>query len=776
MNSITSVGLIPTARVSGTLISQQLSNQVQSDETALQQLETQVSTGKKLILPSDDPTAAIQAFGLQDVINQKTQISSNVQGAQSYLNEADSALQSVTNLLSTARAAALSVSGTTASDPSQLQAIYNQIAGVVQQLVAVGNQSFNGRYLFSGSLTGQQPFQTQGTNVLYSGNAGSVATFSDINQLFQTNVSGAEVFGALSNSVQGTATLTAATTAATTLASLNGGQGVSSGSIKISDGTNSSTIDLSGATTLGDVAALIESHPPAGDAVRVDVTPSGLKLTLSGSGGANLSVSEVGSGHTAAALGILAPGNSSTSLTGTPLNPTLTPTTLLSNLLGTKAQTSVDSSAANSGISIQAQTNGSALNGYALQFVDHGDVTAGNETVSIDNTAKTITVDIAAGFTTANQVVTALNNSSAFSANFTAGLDPTQLGSTGFGAVDLSATGATSGGGGAAFDQDSGLQITNGGQTYTVSFSGDQTVGDLLNTLNGSPANVLAQVNAAGTGLNITSRVSGAPFSIGENGGQTATQLGVRTLTGSTFLSQLNNGAGASAATSGNDFAIQLPDGTELQIALGSAKTVQDVINLINNSPSNQGPGDQVTAQLTPSGNGIQLTTTDTTGTAGFAVIAENGSQAAQGLGLIPSGASQSSAATTSGGVQTITGSDVNTQQGQSLFTALINLQNAVQNGDSGGISSALNLLGTATQQVNFAQAEVGAREQALTDIQSSLSTQQTDLQQSLSNATDVDMATAITNLTQIQASFQATLEMAGQLSQLTLMNFLPPL
>ena len=37
-------------------------------------------------------------------------------------------------------------------------------------------------------------------------------------------------------------------------------------------------------------------------------------------------------------------------------------------------------------------------------------------------------------------------------------------------------------------------------------------------------------------------------------------------------------------------------------------------------------------------------------------------------------------------------------------------------------------------------------------------------------------MASAITNLTQIQASFQATLEMAGQLSHLTLMNFLPPL
>ena len=63
-----------------------------------------------------------------------------------------------------------------------------------------------------------------------------MASLSDVNQLFQTNVTGADAFGALSAGVSGTADLTPNVTADTNLADLNGGQGVSKGSIVVSDG------------------------------------------------------------------------------------------------------------------------------------------------------------------------------------------------------------------------------------------------------------------------------------------------------------------------------------------------------------------------------------------------------------------------------------------------------------------------------------------------------------------------------------------------------------
>ena len=237
---------------------------------------------------------------------------------------------------------------------------------------------------------------------------------------------------------------------------------------------------------------------------------------------------------------------------------------------------------------MQANANGTAGNGYAVQFIDDGKVTAGNETVNVDSANKTITVDIDSGSTTANDVINALNGNAQFAANFTASLNPNQPGETGLGVVDQTATATTAGGSGTNLDP-SGLQIVNGGQTYNISFSGDSTVGDLLNTLNGSGAAVLAEINSSGTGINIVSRLSGSDFSIGENGGQTATQLGVRTLTGSTTLAQLNYGEGVQTATSGPDFIIQRPDGTQLSVSVASDTTIQDVINTINNDPNNQG-------------------------------------------------------------------------------------------------------------------------------------------------------------------------------------------
>ncbi len=102
----------------------------------------------------------------------------------------------------------------------------------------------------------------------------------------------------------------------------------------------------------------------------------------------------------------------------------------------------------------------------------------------------------------------------------------------------------TAGGSGEEFDQASGLSIENGGRTHVIRFAGAATVEDLLNTINTSGAGLLAAINRAGTGLDLRSRSSGADFAIGENGGTTATQLGLRTFTGAVRLADLNFGRG----------------------------------------------------------------------------------------------------------------------------------------------------------------------------------------------------------------------------------------
>jgi flagellin-like hook-associated protein FlgL len=197
------------------------------------------------------------------------------------------------------------------------------------------------------------------------------------------------------------------------------------------------------------------------------------------------------------------------------------------------------------------------------------------------------------------------------------------------------------------------------------------------------------------------------------------------------------------------------------------------VIDLINNDPNNQVAANKVTAQLATNGNGIVLMTTDPSTVSPFAVIDQNGSQAAQDLGLVPAGSSQSNPATASGGTQTIAGTDVNPQETNSAFNALVRLKTALENNDTNGINRAIGLIDGSTSQLNLARADLGARESTLNSISNSLADEQNNLKSTLSNTADVDMASAITNLTALQTSFSATLQMTAQLSRMTLLNYL---
>ena len=70
------------------------------------------------------------------------------------------------------------------------------------------------------------------------------------------------------------------------------------------------------------------------------------------------------------------------------------------------------------------------------------------------------------------------------------------------------------------------------------------TVEDLLNAINASGTAVRAQINASGTGIDILNPTQGPQMTIAENGGTTASDLGVRSLGPATQLSELNDGKG----------------------------------------------------------------------------------------------------------------------------------------------------------------------------------------------------------------------------------------
>jgi flagellin-like hook-associated protein FlgL len=770
---MSSIQPISSSRVSDLSVSQRLVSQLETDQSDLLKLETQISSGQSLTIPSDDPAAAQRALQLKQVIQQNTQYQTNVTSNQAYMSATDSALSSINSVINNIQSVADSVSSSTATD-DQRTAAAEQISQAVSQLVDIGNQKFNGRYLFGGTETSTPPFVSNGKFVQYNGNEQSLSSYSDLNQLFSTNVDGNAAFGTLSAGVQGSSDLNPVVSASTPLADLNSGQGIPKGSIAIRDGSGTSIVDLSGAATLGDVAELIEAHPPAGRTVTVGITSTGLTVSLDAAGGGQLSIGEVGGGTTATALGIRQDTGASLQVVGSDLNPSLTTTTSLSDILGVKANALVTSGGQNNDLEFTATQPSAASNGVTVSFVDNPAINEGAETVAYDPALKTLTFQIDAGHTTASDIVKALNNDPTAGAAFQAQLvheDTSNPQQAGTGVVDATSTAVTAGGSGAALDT-SGLQIASGGTTYNISFAQDKTVQDVLNSINGAGAGVIASINSQGTGINIQSKLSGADFSIGENGGTTAAQLGVRSLTTATSLSDLNLGLGINPIGNGTpDFEIQRPDGSVLPVSVGGAQTIGDVLNLINNDPANQDPANKITAQLSTIGNGIQLTTAS--GSGSFQVVEENASLVAQQLGLVPAGATTSAAASVAGPTATITGSDPNPQQVSGVFNTLLDLQNALETNDQPNLQRSLSLLGQDSKRTSLAQSELGVQEQALAATQSTLQTNATTLQSQLSQNVDVDLTQAISDLTGRQTAFQAALQTTADISKLTLLNYL---
>ena len=147
---------VPTTRVSDMFIRQRLMSQVQEDQLALLNLQTQLSTGYRIQLPSEDTGAANRIMTLQQLLERKGQIRTNLATNESFMTATDSVLSGISGTLADIRGVALSALDTTISD-EQRDAVVVQIREAVEQLLDNANFAFRGRYLFTGTDTDTRP-------------------------------------------------------------------------------------------------------------------------------------------------------------------------------------------------------------------------------------------------------------------------------------------------------------------------------------------------------------------------------------------------------------------------------------------------------------------------------------------------------------------------------------------------------------------------------------------------------------------------------------------
>lgn len=177
--------------MSGDLISEIWQTQSQQQTSLLE-----LSTGKRVNTPSDDPLAAAQMVANSDHTSRTDQYLHNLDTLTSQLQTADSALSSVVTAVT--RAISLGVQGSTGTvSDANRQQIAQDLVGIQAQVLQLANTEVNGTFLFGGTDTTTTPFtldSTSTTGVTYNGNdqTNSVQIADGLN--VKTNMPGSQLF------------------------------------------------------------------------------------------------------------------------------------------------------------------------------------------------------------------------------------------------------------------------------------------------------------------------------------------------------------------------------------------------------------------------------------------------------------------------------------------------------------------------------------------------------------------------------------------------------
>jgi flagellar hook-associated protein 3 FlgL len=153
----------------------------------------QVSTGKKIQKPSDNPADSARLVRIQDEFARANQYLRNVSRAQSRLGTASSALNTLRNLTITASEKTIgALTGTTSQDSRD--AIALELNGILENIEQIASTSVDGLYIFSGSRVDTAPFTKVGGNYVYQGDGNAATIEVTQGESIQVAVPGDEVF------------------------------------------------------------------------------------------------------------------------------------------------------------------------------------------------------------------------------------------------------------------------------------------------------------------------------------------------------------------------------------------------------------------------------------------------------------------------------------------------------------------------------------------------------------------------------------------------------
>lgn len=175
-------------------------NTVQQQYADLTKLQQQMGTGRRVLVPSDDPIASSRALEVSQSQSTNDQFIANGEAAKSALQMQDSVLSQITTLLQDVRVLTVNAGDPSLSNADRLSLV-TDLQGRYDQLLGLANSTDgNGLYLFSGYKGTTLPFaESAPGTVIYNGDQGQRLMQISASRQAPISSSGAEVFQLIKN-------------------------------------------------------------------------------------------------------------------------------------------------------------------------------------------------------------------------------------------------------------------------------------------------------------------------------------------------------------------------------------------------------------------------------------------------------------------------------------------------------------------------------------------------------------------------------------------------
>ena len=168
-------------------------NDLQQSLNRLDTTQQQLSSGKKINQPSDDPYGTSQAISLNGQLSSLKDYTNNITDGTAWTQQATTSLGDIDSMVQRVRELVVQASNGTYTQ-SNLNASASEVNQLIDAIKQEANASYNGQYIFSGTSTGTAPYQTGSTDT-YQGGTGNINRLIGPNTTLSVNTNISSLLG-----------------------------------------------------------------------------------------------------------------------------------------------------------------------------------------------------------------------------------------------------------------------------------------------------------------------------------------------------------------------------------------------------------------------------------------------------------------------------------------------------------------------------------------------------------------------------------------------------